>query len=336
MLSIGYIDDNPMNIRDLKYLVALAEHKHFGRAAEASFVSQPTLSTQIKKLEDELEVALVERTPRKVLLTEVGREIAQRARDVLNEVEQIRQIARRTKDPESGTVRLGIFPTLGPYLLPHVIPRIRERFPRLELLLVEEKTETVLRQLREGRLDAGVLAQPIHDDQLHQQFLFEEPFLLAVPEHHPLATRKQLKLDDLSDQSLLLLEEGHCLRDQALEVCQLAGAGEKSGFRATSLETLRQMVAANVGVTLLPTLAVKPPVAQSHDIHLIEFRGHAPSRRIAMVWRKSSAMAPFLKRLAELFVLPRALLDPHAATSDDAVSRANGPGKARKAAAQRR
>jgi LysR family hydrogen peroxide-inducible transcriptional activator len=327
----------PMNLRDLRYLVALAEHKHFGRAAEASFVSQPTLSTQIRKLEEELGVALVERTPRKVLLTEVGREIAQRAREVLNEVEQIRQIARRTKDPESGTVRLGIFPTLGPYLLPHVVPRIRERFPRLELLLVEEKTETVLRQLREGRLDAGVLAQPIHDDQLHQQFLFEEPFLLAVPEHHPLASRKQLKLDDLSDQSLLLLEEGHCLRDQALEVCQLAGAGEKSGFRATSLETLRQMVAANVGVTLLPTLAVKPPVAHSHDIHLIEFRGHAPSRRIAMAWRKSSAMAPFLKRLAELFVLPRALLDPHSAASEATPPRANGHGaKARKPTPERR
>jgi LysR family hydrogen peroxide-inducible transcriptional activator len=312
-----------MNLRDLRYLVALAEHKHFGRAAIASFVSQPTLSTQIRKLEEELGVALVERTPRKVLLTEVGREIAQRAREVLNEVEQIRQIARRTKDPESGTVRLGIFPTLGPYLLPHVVPKIRERFPRLELLLVEEKTEVVLRQLREGRLDAAVLAQPIHDDQLHQQFLFEEPFLLAVPEHHALATRKQLKLDDLADQSLLLLEDGHCLRDQALEVCQLAGASEKSGFRATSLETLRQMVAANVGVTLLPTLAVKPPVAHSHDIHLIEFRGHAPSRRIAMVWRKSSAMAPFLKRLAELFTLSRELLDPHSACGVEAVAARN-------------
>ncbi len=325
-----------MNLRDLRYLVALAEHKHFGRAAEASFVSQPTLSTQIRKLEEELGVALVERTSRKVLLTEVGREIAQRAREVLNEVEQIRQIARRTKDPESGTVRLGIFPTLGPYLLPHVVPRIRERFPRLELLLVEEKTETVLRQLREGRLDAGVLAQPIHDDQLHQEFLFEEPFLLAVPEHHPLAARKQLRLEDLADQSLLLLEEGHCLRDQALAVCQLAGAGEKSGFRATSLETLRQMVAANVGVTLLPTLAVKPPVARSGDIHLIEFRGHAPSRRIAMVWRKSSAMAPFLKRLAELFVLSRALLDPHSAASDGGASRSPRPGASARGAKPRR
>jgi LysR family hydrogen peroxide-inducible transcriptional activator len=294
----------------------LSEHKHFGRAAEASFVSQPTLSTQIKKLEDELGVALVERTPRKVLLTEVGREIVLRARDVLNEVDQIRAIARRTLDPESGTVRLGIFPTLGPYLLPHVIPRIRERFPRLELLLVEEKTEVVLRQLREGRLDAGVLALPIHDDQLHTEFLFEEPFLLAVPENHELARRKSLTLDNLSDQSLLLLEDGQCLREQALEVCHLAGASEKSGFRATSLETLRQMVAANVGITLLPTLAVKPPVARSDNVHLLQFRGDVPSRRIAMIWRKSSAMSAFLRDLAAILrELPRALLDPRSATS---------------------
>ncbi|MGH8041604.1 MAG: DNA-binding transcriptional regulator OxyR [Rudaea sp.] len=305
-----------MNLRDLHYLVALAEHRHFGRAAQASFVSQPTLSTQIKKLEDELGVALVERTSRKVLLTEVGREIVQRAREVLNEVDQIRAIARRTLDPESGTVRLGIFPTLGPYLLPHVIPRIRARFPRLELLLVEEKTEGVLHQLREGRLDAGVLALPIHDDQLHAEFLFEEPFLLAVPENHALARRKSLKLEDLSDQSLLLLDDGHCLRDQALEVCQLAGALEKSGFRATSLETLRQMVAANVGITLLPALAVQPPVAHSENVHLLQFRGETPSRRIAMIWRKSSALAPFLKQLAQILrELPRRLLDARTAAT---------------------
>lgn len=303
-----------MNLRDLRYLVALAEHRHFGRAAAASFVSQPTLSTQIRKLEEELGVTLIERAPRKVLLTEVGREIAQRAREVLNEVEQIRAAALRTRDPESGTVRLGIFPTLGPYLLPHVIPAIRKRFPRLELLLTEEKTETVLKLLREGRLDAGILALPIHDDQLHQEFLFEEDFVLAVPEGHPLATHPSLKLGDLEDQNLLLLEDGHCLRDQALEVCQLAGAVERSGFRATSLETLRQMVAAGVGITLLPNLAVKPPVAPSADIHLIGFRGHAPSRRIAMIWRRSSAMTHFLKQLAALFkALPRDLLDSHTA-----------------------
>jgi LysR family hydrogen peroxide-inducible transcriptional activator len=321
-----------MNLRDLRYLVALAEHKHFGRAAEASFVSQPTLSTQIKKLEDELGVALVERTPRKVLLTEVGREIVQRARDVLNEVEQIRSIARRTLDPESGTVRLGIFPTLGPYLLPHVVPRIRARFPRLELLLVEEKTEVVLGQLREGRLDAGILALPIHDEQLHTEFLFEEPFVLAVPERHEFSRRRALRLDELSDQSLLLLEDGHCLRDQALEVCHLSGAGEKSGFRATSLETLRQMVAADVGITLLPTLAVQPPVAQSGNVHLIPFRGEAPSRRVAMLWRKSSAMAPFLKKLANVVrELPPALLDPRTIVTAAPVEAAR-PAKATRSA----
>lgn len=298
-----------MNLRDLRYLVALAEHKHFGRAADASFVSQPTLSTQIKKLEDELDVALVERTPRKILLTEVGREIAARARHVLDEVDQIRAIARRTKDPESGTLRLGIFPTLGPYLLPHVIPGLRARFPRLELLLIEEKSEILLQRLREGRLDATLLALPLHDDQLHTDVLFDEPFLLAVPTLHRLSKRKALSLDDLESESLLLLEDGHCLRDQALDVCQLAGANERDGFRATSLETLRQMVAANVGITLLPLLAVRPPVVQSEAIHVLPFRGEAPSRRIALVWRKSSAMHGFLGSLAEeLRALTKGLL----------------------------
>ncbi|TAM57654.1 MAG: LysR family transcriptional regulator [Rhodanobacter sp.] len=306
-----------MNLRDLQYLVALAEHRHFGRAAQACFVSQPTLSTQIRKLEDELGVALVERTPRKVLLTEVGRDIAERARDVHNGIEQIRAVARRTLDPESGTVRLGIFPTLGPYLLPHALPLVRAAFPRLELLLVEEKTEAVLRLLREGKLDAGIVALPLHEDSLHGEFLFEEPFLLAVAHEHPLARQRgQLKLSDLSHQNLLLLEDGHCLRDQALEVCHLAGAGERSGFRATSLETLRQMVAANVGITLLPTLAVKPPVAPLENLHLIEFKGRPPSRRLALVWRKSSAMHAFLKRLAEVIrQLPAGLLDAHTAAT---------------------
>ncbi|QWT20322.1 DNA-binding transcriptional regulator OxyR [Bacillus sp. NP157] len=301
-----------MNLRDLSYLVALAEHRHFGRAAEASFVSQPTLSTQIKKLEDELGVALVERTPRKVLLTETGREIARRARGVLSQVEEIKSIAQRTRDPESGTIRLGIFPTLGPYLLPHVIPLLRERFPRLELLLREEKTEQVLHMLREGTLDAGILALPVHDDSLHTEFLFEEPFVLAVPSGHPLASHHRLRMDDLSEQNLLLLEDGHCLRDQALEVCHMAGAGEKTGFRATSLETLRQMVSANVGITLLPSLAVQPPVAQSANVHLIEFEDPAPSRRIAMLWRKSSAMTPFFEALAELVRgIPAELFNTH-------------------------
>jgi LysR family hydrogen peroxide-inducible transcriptional activator len=300
-----------MNLRDLRYLVALADHRHFGKAAAACYVSQPTLSTQIKKLEDELGVAVVERAPRKVMLTPVGLEMAERARRIVAEVEQMKEAARRSQDPEAGTVRLGLFPTLGPYLLPHVVPGIRERFPRLELLLVEEKSDVLLARLREGRLDAGLLALPIHDDQLHAEFLFEEPFLLAVPEAHPLARRDTLRLSDLAQEKLLLLEDGHCLRDQALDVCQLAGAGEKSEFRATSLETLRQMVAANVGVTLLPTLAVKPPVARSENIHLLPFQDSSPSRQIALVWRRSSAMGDFLLNLAQIFKeLPMDLFTP--------------------------
>ena len=302
-----------MNLRDLKYLVALADHKHFGRAAAACYVSQPTLSTQIKKLEDELGVPLVERAPRKVMLTPAGRDAAERARRIVAEVEQMKEAARRSQDPEAGTVRLGMFPTLGPYLLPHVVPRIRARFPHLELLLVEEKSDVLLSRLREGKLDAGLLALPVADDQLHTEFLFEEPFVLAVPESHPLAQRGSLTLAELSHQQLLLLEDGHCLREQALDVCRLSGANEKSEFRATSLETLRQMVAADVGITLLPTLAVKPPVARSSNIHLLGFSDSHPSRRIAMVWRKSSAMSGFLQVFAQVFrELPPGLFQPDA------------------------
>ncbi len=302
-----------MNLRDLQYLVALAEHRHFGRAAKASFVSQPTLSTQIRKLEVELGVPLIERAPRKVMLTDAGRDVIARARRILDEVEHLREAARRTRDPEAGSVRLGIFPTLGPYLLPHLVPKIRARFAQLELLLIEEKSVTILRELHEGRLDAGLLALPIHDEQMHTEFVFEEQFLLAVPEAHPLAKRRALSLADLRDERLLLLEDGHCLRDQALDVCALAGTGEKTGFRATSLETLRQMVAANVGITLLPALSVKPPVARSDDIHLLRFRDSRPSRRIALVWRRSSPMADFLGKLAQVVrELPAHLFVPGA------------------------
>ena len=300
-----------MNLRDLKYLVALADLRHFGKAADACFVSQPTLSTQIRKLEEELGVTLVERAPRKVMLTAAGQDVVQRARRIIADVDEMKEAARRSKDPEAGSLRLGVFPTLGPYLLPHVVPQLRKRFPQLELLLVEEKSDVLIQRLREGKLDAALLALPIHDDQLHAEFLFEEPFVLAVPENHPLSRRDALTLDELAEQRLLLLEDGHCLREQALDVCRLSGAHERTEFRATSLETLRQMVAANVGVTLLPTLAIKPPVARSDNIHLLRFADSHPSRSIAMVWRRSSAMAGFLARLARVFAdLPPGLLAP--------------------------
>lgn len=286
-----------MNLRDLKYLVALADLRHFGKAADACFVSQPTLSTQIRKLEDELGVPLVERAPRKVMLTAAGQDAVQRARRIVAEVEEMKDAARRSHDPASGVLRLGVFPTLGPYLLPHAVPALHASFPRLELLLVEEKSDVLLQRLRDGKLDAALLALPVHDDQLHAELLFEEPFLLAAPAHHPLAQAQHLHLDTLTDEALLLLEDGHCLRDQALDVCRLSGAHEKSGFRATSLETLRQMVAIGIGVTLLPALSVCAPVVQPAGLRVVRFVDPAPSRKIALIWRKSSAIEGFLHQL---------------------------------------
>lgn len=298
-----------MNLRDLEYLVAVADHRHFGRAAEACFVSQPTLSTQIKKLEAELGVELVERNPRQILLTDAGEQIVARARTILDEAKNIEGVARAARDPESGTLRLGLFPTLGPYLLPHVVPKLHARFPRLELLLVEEKTEAIVSRLRDGRLDAGVLARPIHDDFV-EEVLFTEDFVLAVPCDHRLASHDgPVDTGVLAGENVLLLEEGHCLRDQALSVCQLAGATERVGFRATSLETLRQMVAAGVGITLLPELAVQPPVPPSDDVAILRFREPVPRREIAMYWRRTSVYREFLPRVADVLRdLPPGLL----------------------------
>jgi LysR family transcriptional regulator, hydrogen peroxide-inducible genes activator len=298
-----------MNLRDLRYLVALADLKHFGRAAEACFVSQPTLSTQLKKFEDELGVSLIERNPRNVLLTDVGEAVVARARVMLREADEIKNIARRAKDPESGMVKMGIFPTLGPYLLPHIVPNIVKRFPKLELILVEEKTEVILRKLQDGELDCGILALPIGEDNLHVESLFEEDFILAVPKSHALSKQKRAKLADLAQEELLLLDDGHCLREQALEVCHRAGAGERGGFRATSLETLRHMVAANVGITLLPALTVHPPSPPSAAIALIPFTDPPPHRRIAMVWRRTSALTNFLHQIVPLVkAIPKSLL----------------------------
>lgn len=300
-----------MNLRDLRYLVALAEHRHFGRAAEACFVSQPTLSVQVRKLEKELSVALFERSSGQLLLTDVGSAIVARAQTILAQVEDIRYLARTSANPETGSLRLGIFPTLAPYLLSHVLGPMHERFPRLELLLTEEKTLELVQRLHQGRLDAAILAQPVTDSALHAEFLFEEPFVLAAPSADELARRKHVTLAELEHHSLLLLEDGHCLRDQALEVCRMSGARERRGFRATSLETLRQMVAADVGVTLLPILTVQPPIPQIPNITLVPFKGHAPSRHIAMFWRKTSVMENFLLKLVPLLrALPPHLLDP--------------------------
>ena len=210
-----------MNLSDLRYLIAIADHLHFGRAAASCFVSQPTLSTQLRKLERELGVELVERNPRHVMLTAAGARVVEHARRAVAEADAIEDVARQARDPESGTLRIGIFPTLGPYLLPHVVPALHARFPRLELLLVEEKTEVVLQQLHDGKLDAGVLALPVDDERLHHSPLFDEDFVLAAPSSHPLAgDDSPIDLSDLQGEHILLLEDGHCLRDQALSLYQ--------------------------------------------------------------------------------------------------------------------
>jgi len=287
-----------MTLRELEYLIALADHRHFGRAAEACLVRQPTLSMQIRKLEETLGAPLIERTPRTVMLTPFGEDTVKRARRIMQEVAEIKSSALRSLNPEVGTLRLGIFPTLAPYFLPHAVPRIYRQFPRLETLLIEEKSDALLARLRSGNLDAAILALPINDDHLKSEFLFEEDFLLAVPGTHPLAKRRSLTLADLVRYDLMLLEEGHCLRDQALDVCRLSGASERTSFRATSLETLRQMVGANVGITLLPELAALH--SASGDIRLLRFEGISPNRRIGICWRTGSAMGAFLETIAGL------------------------------------
>jgi LysR family hydrogen peroxide-inducible transcriptional activator len=299
-----------MNLRDLRYLVALGEHKHFGRAADASFVSQPTLSAQIKKLESSLGVQLIERTTRGALLTRVGELVAERARAVLLEVQAMKDLARAEQEPEGGKLLLGVFPTLAPYFLPHVVPQIRSRFPKLELYLVEEKTDLLLEQLDRGELDAVVVAEPVLHDNFSHRHLFDEPFVYATPRHLA-GNRRTLDAEHLKDHQLLLLADGHCLRQHALAVCDRVGAQEDQGFRATSLETLRQMVAAGVGSTLLPILAVKPPVAMNPEIAVQRFTGKTPKRSLGLYWRKSSARGLFFESLSRVLAdLPEGLLDP--------------------------
>lgn len=290
-----------MNLRDLEYLVAVADHRHFGRAAEACFASQPTLSTQIRKLEAELGVELIERNPRRITLTEAGTAVVEHARAALAETDKIRTLAQQTVDPEAGSIRIGIFHTLAPYLLPHVVPALNERFPRLELLLVEDKTDALVARLLEGTLDAGVFAQPIHAGHLVADPLFDEQFLLAAPRgHHLVADDEPIDVEALAGEDLLLLEEGHCLRDQALDVCRLTGAAERRGFRATSLATLAQMVSAGVGVTLLPELAVRPPIPANPRIVLRRFTAPVPHRSLALFWRPTSVYRDLLPQFAEV------------------------------------
>lgn len=284
-----------MNIRDLKYLVALEDLRHFGKAAKACFVSQPTLSMQIKKLEETLGVQLLERTNKSVLLTDIGKVVAERARQILSQIDEIRHLADQLQDPYSGELKMGVIPTVAPYLLPHIIPKLSAAFPKLSLYLLEEQTLSLVEKLKHGKIHAAILALPVPEPRFSHIPLFEEEFLLAVSRHHPLAKNKTIKQRDLVDNNLLLLEEGHCMREQSLELCNRMHVSENANFQGTSLETLRHMVIAQAGITLMPQLACKP----SKAVHYIPFSSPKPTRTLALFWRTMTDKKRLIEGIAD-------------------------------------
>ena len=273
-----------MTLQDLRYVVALAEHGHFGRAAAACDIAQPTLSTQIKNLEHQLGVTLFERTTKSVSVTAAGAEIAARARRVLEEVDAIAGVGQHRSGPLAGDFSLGVIPTLGPYVLPWLVPALNRDYPDLRLVLREDLTVPLLERLGSHRLDAALIALPVPDGRLETLPLFDEPFWFAEPKGRKPASTKVMRDDELRGRRLLLLTEGHCLRDQALEICGTTGRDDEGDFRATSLETILQMVATGLGSTLLPAMACSEARARSVATRPLEA---GIGRRIGLAWRRS-------------------------------------------------
>jgi len=288
-----------MTLTELRYIVAVARERHFGRAAEACFVSQPTLSVAIKKLEEELDVRLFERGGNEVTITPIGAEIVEQAQRVIEQAAAIKEIAKRGKDPLAGPLRLGVIYTVAPYLLPELVRHVIARTPQMPLLLQENFTVRLLEMLRTGELDAAILAEPFPDQGLAVSPLYDEPFLIAVPRGHRLAGSKALSAEQIRDETMLLLGTGHCFRDHVLDVCPefarfSPGAdGIRKSFEGSSLETIKQMVASGMGITVLPKLSV-PQHKQPHTtdpsadhVCYVPFAEPVPSRRVVLVWRKS-------------------------------------------------
>ena len=287
-----------MNLRDLKYLVAVAEHRHFGRAAEACFVSQPTLSTQLKKLEETLGVTLIERSNRQVMLAAEGEKIVEQAQRILAEVNILTAMSEQIREPMGGELRLGVIPTIAPYLLPKILGPIGKDYPKLRINLTEGQTAQILRMLKQGDLDAVILALPVNEDNVEEFELYDEPFLLTVSSNHTKATQTVVDAEALEGENVLLLEDGHCLRDQALSICQTNGGVESSGYSAASLETLRGLVSAGLGVTLMPALAVPPPIEPPSNVRYIPFSDRTLSRKVGLCWRKSSTRGELLNEFS--------------------------------------
>ena len=289
-----------MTLQELKYLVALADLGHFGRAAAACFITPSTLSTQIKKLEDFLGVILFDRSLKHVALTPIGREILPIARHVVAQAEDIRKRCKQAHGPVIQTLRLGAIPTLAPYYLPHALNLVHGQCPNLRLLLREELTSQILENLSTGKLDAGLLATPVTDEQLQVVSLFQESFYVALPAGHRLGARNTLTVLDILNENLLLLDEGHCLRDQLLEICGQHSI-EREEVRATSLETLRQMVCMGIGITLLPALAVPDQSgARYNSLEIRPFTKPGPGRTISLVWRRRAPTSEIFNQLAAI------------------------------------
>ena len=285
-------------MKQLQYLVALADTRHFGRAAERCHITQSTLSAGIRDLESVLGTAVAERSNRHVLITRVGAQIAERAKALLRDAEEVMEVASAGRSPMTGEMRLGVIPTIGPFLLPRVLPGLRERFPELTVYLREEQTAPLLARLEGGELDAALIALPYETGDLDTRIILEDEFLFACNRDHAFAGAGEVSLDALAGERLLLLEEGHCLRGHALDVCEMGDTIERAQFEASSLHTLVQMVAAGIGVTLVPRLAVDSQIAEGTGISLSRLAVPA-SRRIGLAWRRTSLRAEEFRLLAD-------------------------------------
>jgi LysR family transcriptional regulator, hydrogen peroxide-inducible genes activator len=289
-----------MTLTELKYIVAVARERHFGKAAEACYVSQPTLSVAVKKLEEELDVKLFERSANEVTVTPLGEEIVRQAQSVLEQASAIKEIAKRGKDPLGGSLTLGIIYTIGPYLLPDLVRQMIAHTPQMPLMLQENFTVRLLEMLRTGEIDCAILAEPFPDAGLAVAPLYDEPFMAAVPYNHPLAAKTRITSEELKNETMLLLGSGHCFRDHVLQVCPEFARfssnteGIRKSFEGSSLETIKHMVAAGMGVTLVPRLSVPKEAlaakARRHEdafVKYLPFAGDPPTRRVVLVWRRS-------------------------------------------------
>ena len=287
-------------LRQLRYLVTLTETQHFGRAAEQCLVTQPTLSSGIQELEALLGVKLFERNKRTVIPTLIGIELSERAQKVLQQVEDIVDISHKGNEPLSGSLRLGAIPTIGPFLLPRVLPVLRKKYPNLKLYLSEDQSANLFKQLSAGALDVLILALPYDLDGARSIIVGDDPFYVAMPKDHALANHRVIRHEEIPEAEILLLEEGHCLREHALEACALKSSRGQDEVRGTSLYTLVQMVASGLGITFVPAMATQSDILKSADVVTVPMEASAKPRQIGLVWRRTSARENEFKLLAEL------------------------------------